>query len=212
MKAYSEDYLSDARDNLGDMLDYAVNDCGYDPDEFFNWFISSEVASKFGHGNPKYVAGMSGIEMANIVLERVKAPGKRVKASQSIDKGRESWAGSILAYYQWYRNIRFEDMVKNGLKVSEVMNMYILHEVDESKFVECADRIIGNAKAGKPSKLQTIRKARGFTQQQLSEVSGVTLRMIQLYEQKQNDIGKAQVNTVLSLAKALGCTVEDLVN
>lgn len=34
-------------------------------------------------------------------------------------------------------------------------------------------------------------KARGFTQRQLSEASGVTLRMIQLYEQKQNDISKA---------------------
>ena len=60
------------------------------------------------------------------------------------------------------------------------------------------------------SKLQIIRKARGFTQQQLSEVSGVTLRMIQLYEQRQNDINKAQVNVVVSLAHALGCDVEDL--
>ncbi|MCC2168494.1 MAG: helix-turn-helix domain-containing protein [Gallintestinimicrobium sp.] len=55
-----------------------------------------------------------------------------------------------------------------------------------------------------------IRKARGFTQQQLSDASGVTLRMIQLYEQRQNDISKAQVNVVISLANALGCRVEDL--
>ena len=40
--------------------------------------------------------------------------------------------------------------------------------------------------------------------------SGVTLRMIQLYEQRQNDISKAQVNVVISLANALGCRVEDL--
>ena len=37
-----------------------------------------------------------------------------------------------------------------------------------------------------------------------------TLRMIQLYEQRQNDISKAQVNVVISLANALGCRVEDL--
>lgn len=36
--------------------------------------------------------------------------------------------------------------------------------------------------------------------------------MIQLYEQKQNDINKAQVNIVISLAKALGCDVEDLID
>lgn len=50
-----------------------------------------------------------------------------------------------------------------------------------------------------------------MTQQQLSEASGVTLRMIQLYEQRQNNISKAQVGVVLNLAKALGCEVEDLI-
>ena len=34
--------------------------------------------------------------------------------------------------------------------------------------------------------------------------------MIQLYEQRQNDISKAQVNVVISLANVLGCRVEDL--
>ena len=42
--------------------------------------------------------------------------------------------------------------------------------------------------------------------------SGVALRMVHLYEQKQNDLSKAQVNVVISLAKALGCEVEDLID
>ena len=46
MSAYNESYLDDAMQNLGDMVEYAVCDCGYDPDEFFGWFISSGVASK----------------------------------------------------------------------------------------------------------------------------------------------------------------------
>ncbi len=33
--AYNESYLDDAMQNLGDMLDYALVDCGYAPDEFF---------------------------------------------------------------------------------------------------------------------------------------------------------------------------------
>ena len=53
-------------------------------------------------------------------------------------------------------------------------------------------------------------KHAALPQQQLSDASGVTLRMIQLYEQRQNDISKAQVNVVISLANALGCRVEDL--
>ena len=65
-------------------------------------------------------------------------------------------------------------------------------------------------KVERKTKLQRIRKARRMTQQELSEASGVTLRMIQLYEQRQNDINKAQVSVVVSLARALGCQVEDL--
>ena len=126
-------------------------------------------------------------------------------------KGREYWAGWILAYYQWESGKRFEDIVKDGLKLSTVFSMYILHEADESKFVDAANEIIARNKDLRKSKLSEIRKARGFTQQQLSEASGVTLRMIQLYEQKQNDINKAQVAMVINLAKALGCDVEDLI-
>ena len=121
----------------------------------------------------------------------------------------------ILAYYQWHTGRRFEDIVKDGLTLSTVMSMYILHEADENKFVKAANEILSRNKA----RLKTagflffkmgIKKARGFTQQQLSDASGVTLRMIQLYEQRQNDISKAQVNVVISLANALGCRVEDL--
>ena len=94
--------------------------------------------------------------------------------------------------------------------MSKVLSMYILHEADESKFVENANKIITGNEQGRKTKLYQIRKARGFTQQQLSEASGVTLRMIQLYEQRQNDINKAQVHVVVNLAKVLGCDVEDL--
>lgn len=109
----------------------------------------------------------------------------------------------MLAYYQWETNQRFKDMVRNGLTLSTVISMYIFHEADES---------IERNKNNRNSRLKEIRKARGFTQQQLSDASGVSLRMIQLYEQKQNDIGKAQVNTVINLAKSLGCDVEDLID
>ena len=117
----------------------------------------------------------------------------------------------ILAYYQWYTAKRFVDIVNGGLPLSTVLGMYILHEADESKFVESANAILERNALGQKSKLQTIRKARGFTQQQLSDASGVALRMVQLYEQKQNDLSKAQVNVVLSLAKALGCSIEDII-
>ncbi len=210
MNAYSELYLDDAMQNLGDMVEYAVCNWGYDPDEFFGWFISSGVASKFEKGNPKYITGMSGFELAEAVLRATNIPLPGIAPSQPDFKGREYWAGWILAYYQWQSGRRFEDIVADGLTLSTVFGMYILHEADNSKFVESADAIILRSKASRRSRLHTIRKARGFTQQQLSDASGVSLRMVQLYEQKQNDLSKAQVNVAISLAKVLGCEVEDL--
>ena len=53
MNAYNELYLDDAMANLGDMVEYAVCTLGYAPDDFFGWFISSGIASKFENGNPK---------------------------------------------------------------------------------------------------------------------------------------------------------------
>lgn len=210
--AYNELYLDDAMNNLGDMVDFAVRDLGYDPDEFFGWFISSGIASKFEKGNPKYITGISGFELAEAVLRETNVSYKIREPSHIDFKGREYWAGWILAYYQWKTNKRFEDIVKDGLTLSTVFSMYILHEADESKFVESANEIINRNKENKKSNLHNIRKARGFTQQELSNASGVSLRMIQLYEQKQNDISKAQVNVVINLAKVLGCEIEDLID
>ena len=210
--AYSELYLDDAMQNLGDMVEYAVCDCGYDPDEFFGWFISSGIASKFEKGNPKYITGMSGFELAEAVLKATNIALPGVAPSHPDFKGREYWAGWIFAYYQWQSGRRFEDIVADGLTLSTVFSMYIHHEAANCKFVESADAIIRRNKEARKSKLHTIRKARGFTQQQLSEAAGVALRMVQLYEQKQNDLSKAQAGVVISLAKALGCEVEDLID
>ena len=208
--AYNESYLDDAMQNMGDMLDYALVDCGYAPDEFFSWFISSGIATKIENGNPKYIVGMSGVELAREVVFLTTGSYPTKEKVVKNFAGREYWAGWILAYYQWYSGLKFSDMTENGLSLCEVLSLYILHEADQSKFVDTANEIISRHKMEKPSNLTTIRKARGFTQGQLSQQSGVALRMIQLYEQRQNDINKAQAGTLLSLAKALGCEMQDL--
>mgnify|MGYP000205219127 FL=1 len=44
MCAYSKDYLSMAQKVLGDMLDFAVNTCDFDIDQFFAMFLVSDVS------------------------------------------------------------------------------------------------------------------------------------------------------------------------
>lgn len=60
------------------------------------------------------------------------------------------------------------------------------------------------------TKLKTIRTSKNMTQRELSEVSGVNLRILQHYEQGFKDINKAQAITVYNLAQVLNCSVEDL--
>ena len=59
--------------------------------------------------------------------------------------------------------------------------------------------------------LQKIREFNNISQKKLGELSGVSFRMIQNYEQDVRDINKAQAITVFKLAKALGCRMEDLI-
>ena len=209
--AYDETYLDDAMNNLGDMLDYAVSDCGYDADEFFSQFIISGVAKAFERGNPKYIAGQSGPELASEIIYRTTRSRPDTPSAENIDKSPEYWAGWVLAYYQWQSNRRFYDMQKKGLTVNRVISLYpTLHEADITKFVSIADQIIKNNSAVSESNLKRIRKASGITQSELAKASGTALRMIQLYEQRKQDINNAQAISLSRISHVLGCDVEDL--
>ena len=60
------------------------------------------------------------------------------------------------------------------------------------------------------SKLKQYRVAKGLTQLDLSELSGVNIKSIASYEQQPDRINKATVESIKSLAECVGCTIEDL--
>lgn len=76
------------------------------------------------------------------------------------------------------------------------------------------EKLVENTIYTKRSKFKTnlarIRKDSGLSQSQLAEASEINVRMIQHYEQGSKDINKASAITIYKIAKALGCTVEDL--
>jgi len=61
------------------------------------------------------------------------------------------------------------------------------------------------------SNLKRMREQKLMTQVELSEKSGVNIRMIQHYEQGTKDIKKCNVITALNLAEALGCEIRDII-
>ena len=58
--------------------------------------------------------------------------------------------------------------------------------------------------------LKKLRQEKGFTQQKLSALSGVSYFMIAGYESGDKQLEDASVGTVHRLAEALGCTIDYL--
>jgi len=62
------------------------------------------------------------------------------------------------------------------------------------------------------NRIGDLRRERGLTQQQLAVVSGLPITTIQKIESGANNIINARAVTVLALAKALGVTMEELLD
>ncbi len=81
-----------------------------------------------------------------------------------------------------------------------------LHEASMEKFVEVANSIVFQ----KETNLARYRKTANLSQRDLARYSQVSLRAIQLYEQRQLDINMAPAIKLFQLSRVLGCHVEDL--
>lgn len=141
-KAYDIMYLEDAMSSIGAMMDYAVNSCGEELSSFYGRFISSGIASMIFCANPRYIAGCSGVELAETVARRT---GKELpKAEPLIDIGSpEYWAGWTLAYISWFLSMDFEVLNVRGVGIEDIHRRYpTLHEADLSKSVNFARRRI----------------------------------------------------------------------
>jgi DNA-binding Xre family transcriptional regulator len=206
--AYDSQYLDDAMKCLGEAMDYAVNSCHREMDEFLNLFIGSGYAKQFGAGVAKYVSGMSGTELVMDVLTKSGIEMDFGNPQTDYDYSCAYWCGWILAYYQWYSGRSFKEISKH-ISMAEIEKLYpALHEASEKKFVDILNRKI--RKERPKSRLQALRKLNGYTQRELAQKVGVNLRTLQQYEIRTKDINKAAGMTLLALSKALGCQVEDL--
>lgn len=209
IRAYQEIYLSRAQAALGDAFDYAINVCNIPGADFVKLFIASTVSKRLENGEPTHLSGKSGIEIVlDIVLETT---GRQLEATQQehMERSREYWIGWAIAYYQWYSDRKYSEIFQ-ALSFSDMQKLYTtLHEADISKFVETADRQMREHFAD--TNLKRIRTSYGCTQAELARRSGVGLRSIQMYEQRNKDINRASVEAIYRLSKVLGCTVEDLI-
>ena len=206
--AYDKVYLEKARTTLARMLDFAVYDLKYDIEDFFTMFINSGIAARFEKGDFQIIAGKSGVELAYDIAEILDEDKRDIKPKYTANRSEEYWTGWALAYFQWETGLTFAEIVK-FIPVKDVLSLYNpYHEMDIRQFV---DKMIELYKSAKPdTNLKLIRTKLNLTQKELSDISGVPVRTIQQYEQRQMNINKAQTEYLVMLSKALSCKVEDL--
>jgi DNA-binding transcriptional regulator YiaG len=191
------------------MLDFAVHDLGYDLEEFFNLFIKTGLADRFGTGDFSLIVGMSGVELAYKVIEESNITVDRGEVKYSVDRSEEYWTGWALAYYQWCTALTFKDII-GFIAINDIKDLYHpYHEMDIRHFVEKMNEMYRMTNLD--TNLKKKRQMVGLSQKQLAEMTEIPLRTIQQYEQRQKNINHAKVEYLLQLSSTLCCEVECLI-
>ena len=199
IQTYNKLYLPNISETVGTMFEYATSS-GLNPTIFWNTFINSNVAKEIEKGNVSYLS-----KSAYMLLNEI-YPNNKFK-DIIITKNKYYWAGWAITQFQHVSSLSF-NRINQDLSIERVLELYdTLHEADITKFIDIAKSYI---KENEVTNLKVIRQAKGLSQSELANLANVDIRSIQMYEQKRNDINKAQAETLLKLSKVLGCNIEDL--
>ena len=227
MIAYAETYVAGAQQRLGTMLDFAVNALGAETHAFYENFLSCPISTRFAAGDPAVVAGRSGTELA---LEVFSCSAERADINKNVKSfghnssladihgtstwpptngaSPEYWCGWALAFYQWSSGYSFSD-IERRVNIDHILSLYApYHEMDVRQFCDRMDELARQAHP--QTNLQAYRQAAGLSQRQLAQASGVPLRTLQQYEQRQKNINHARADYLEALARTLGCQPRNL--
>ena len=232
MHAYNRILLDKAADSMGRMLDFAVHSLHIAPDALLNLFSASGVSALFERGDIGIICGMSGIELAYETLDRSGLAYGRTNPRLTAALSPEYWCGYALAVIQWEQATSFDDILKllptadlieeykkTRSAVTEALPWDADEETKQSALALAADKFMENirelylirceaskkAATSRDTNLKKLRNKNGLSQSQLAKASGVPLRTIQQYEQRQKDINHARAEYLIMLASALNC-------
>ena len=220
---------------MAHMLDFAVHDLRQDAAAFFDLFISSGLADIFARRDILSITGTSGVELAYRVLEASGAAAEHVSYRYTPGRSREYWTGHALGRYSMETGTPFADII-SAVPVRDLIALCDRYRSDEIRiiteslswmdtlkvpdhmndenylaFSSHLDKEIAAAKASSESKLKLLRLRSGYSQSGLAAASGIPVRTIQQYEQRQKDIKKAGFESIIKLAAALSCEPSDLI-
>jgi len=197
---YDSYYLPYAQDKLASIFELGVLERKIDIDTLASKFVSSKVALAFEHNDPTYVFGYSANELLGLILDE-----DPIEYEEDDYASPEYWVGYVLPFIQSNLNISYKELF-DKYKASQLLDNYFpYHEMDITRILDFVKERINI------NKLKDIRTKKGFSQNELSILSGVPIRNIRAYEQNQLDIRNAEVSTVYRLSRTLNCSIESLI-
>ena len=159
--AYQEMYLSKAQAMLGDAFDYAVNVCNISGNDFTKLFLASSASERMENGEISYITGKSGGEMVTEIVAETKGKNLQIEPCVHFERTKEYWIGWAIAYYQWYSDRKYSEILK-AVSYENLEKMYYTLTNDITKFVDIMD---SNDRIFSETNLKRIRMTYGFTKE-----------------------------------------------
>lgn len=191
---------------MAEMFEYSKCYLHDECDEFFDMLNNTYLSDRLYELDIIHIYGKSSIDIVYDIYMANNTKIKTYDKKKFLKSAKYYWLGIVIASYCYGKKISFKEFGQR-IKPSQILKMYnIMHEAPHMKVIEAIDKIL----YGQESVLKIIRQSKNISQNELSILSGVSLRSIQMYEQKKKNISKASFEIVKRLANSLSIEPEEL--
>ena len=131
---YDEIYLESVQKNLGFFFQISLRNLNLLPQDVQDAFLASEVSKQIEMGNPDFLCGKSGYELALIAFPKILTDDIIKQAiSEPFYPEAEYWSGTVLAYCQWKTGKSFSAILAQYPLERILSNYHLMHEADITK-------------------------------------------------------------------------------
>lgn len=134
---YEEMYLAAVQENLGFFFQLALRESGLSIKEVQDKFLASDIPTQIEYGNPDFLCGKSGYELAILAFPNTFTDEILNKAiAEPFYPQAEYWSGMVLAYCQWKSGKTFKSILEHYPLERILSDYHLMHEADISKIAE----------------------------------------------------------------------------
>ena len=117
------------------MFQFCLCNLGKSPEELQQDFLSSIIPSQIEFGNPDFLSGKSGLELAFFLYQNIEQKIEEALQEPYYPEA-EYWAGFVVAYAQWKLKISFSTLFSKYPLERILANYHLMHEADISTMVD----------------------------------------------------------------------------